>query len=485
MAFWKKNSDRHFTDSLNSGFLDLNISQPNGNYTGAVMVKKCDLDDFNNRSKILVNAGELAVLLHNGHVTGMLKPGLITVSNSNHPFLTNLVANLIRGGARAQSDMIFFIRNTATDVIWTTADTQDVPDPAYGYTNVAIGACIKINLTVRPEHMDRFFNSCVGATERQLTYGDIINKASTTLNNDFFSTVISCVNRAGNIDSVNAGCITPELYPAFKKSLLEKYGITVLELSVVSLNKISSDERNLIIADRRADLEKEKARKELYKDRKLDIALNSYEEDVKREARLKDSHQDRYLRTLDAEADSEIRIKTSDTDDYVERQAALREAARITLLKEAEAAGSLKEIEVLGPNWMKIKIEEITRTAMSNPAIANMATSALGGYLGSQSNVLSDLCRGLVDAVSPHTPAQPAAAFTGTIDCPTSTIDPMAAVGVPPVPADIPEPQGTTETSPADLEAQISKLNALHDKGLISEKVYQDTLTRLISLLSV
>lgn len=456
MAFWKKNSDRHFSDSLKSGFLDLNVSQPKGDYTNAVMVKKCDLDDFNNRSKILVNAGELAVLLHNGHVTGMLQPGLITVSNSNYPFLTNLVANLIRGGARAESDMIFFIRNTASDVIWATADSQDVPDPACGYTNVAIGACLKINLTVRPEHMDRFFNSCVGATERQLTYGDIINKASTTLNNNFFSTVISCVNRTGNIDSVNAATITPELFPAFKSSLLEKYGITVLELSIVSLNKISSDERNLVIADRRTDLVNEKARQERDKDRRLDIELNTYE-----------------------------RIKTGDADDYVERQAALREAARITLLKEAEAAGSLKELEMLGPNWLKIKIEEITRTAMSNPAIANMATSALGGYLGSQSNVLSDLCRGLVDAVSPHSPAQPAAAFTGTIHSPAPTIDPMAAVGVPPVPADIPVPQSEPEASSADIEAQISKLNTLHDKGLISEKVYQDTLTRLISLLYV
>ncbi len=430
MAFWKKNSDRHFSDSLNSGFLDLNVSQPKGNYTNVVMVKKCDLDDFNNRSKILVNAGELAVLLHNGHVTGMLQPGLITVSNSNYPFLTNLVANLIRGGARAQSDMIFFIRNTASDVIWTTADTQDVPDPAYENTNVAIGASIKINLTVLPEHMDRFFNSCVGATERQLTYGDIINKASTTLNNNFFSTVISCINRTGNIDSVNTATITPELLPVFKRSLLEMYGITVRDLSVDSLNKISSAERDLV------------------KERRKDYDILEFE-------------------------------------DFAERQKTLREAARITLLKEAEAAGSLKELEVLGDNWMKVKIEEITRAAMNNPAIANMATSALGGYLGSQSSVLSDLCRGLVNTVSPHSPAQPAAAFTGTFHSPAPTIDPMAAVGVPPVPADIPVPQSEPEASSADIEAQISKLNTLHDKGLISEKVYQDTLTRLISLLSV
>lgn len=440
MAFWKKNSDRHFSDSLNSGFLDLNVSQPKGNYTNVVMVKKCDLDDFNNRSKILVNAGELAVLLHNGHVTGMLQPGLITVSNSNYPFLTNLVANLIRGGARAESDMIFFIRNTPSDVIWATADSQDVPDPACGYTNVEIGASIKINLTVLPEHMDRFFNSCVGATERQLTYGDIINKASTTLNNNFFSTVISCVNRTGNIDSVNTATITPELLPVFKRSLLEMYGITVRDLSVDSLNKISSAERDLVIADRRKDLENEKAREELYKNRTLGIEL----------------------------------------DDRAERQKTLREAARITLLKEAEAAGSLKELEMLGPNWLKIKIEEITRTAMSNPAIANMATSALGGYLGSQSNVLSDLCRGLVDAVSPHSPAQPAAAFTGTIHSPASTIDPMAAVGVPPVPADIPVPQSGPEASPADLGALLRRLNAKYNKGGMSKEEYLDTLNRLI-----
>lgn len=440
MAFWKKNSDRHFSDSLNSGFLDLNVSQPKGNYTNVVMVKKCDLDDFNNRSKILVNAGELAVLLHNGHVTGMLQPGLITVSNSNYPFLTNLVANLIRGGARAESDMIFFIRNTPSDVIWATADSQDVPDPACGYTNVEIGASIKINLTVLPEHMDRFFNSCVGATERQLTYGDIINKASTTLNNNFFSTVISCVNRTGNIDSVNTATITPELLPVFKRSLLEMYGITVRDLSVDSLNKISSAERDLVIADRRKDLENEKAREELYKNRTLGIEL----------------------------------------DDRAERQKTLREAASITLLKEAEAAGSLKELEMLGDNWMKVKIEEITRTAMSNPAIANMATSALGGYLGSQSNVLIDLCRGLVDAVSPHSPAQPAAAFTGTFHSPAPTIDPMAAVGVPPVPADIPVPQSGPETSPTDLDALLRRLNAKYDKGEMSKEEYLYTLNRLI-----
>lgn len=425
MAFWKKNSDRHFSDSLNSGFLDLNVSQPKGNYTNVVMVKKCDLDDFNNRSKILVNAGELAVLLHNGHVTGMLQPGLITVSNSNYPFLTNLVANLIRGGARAESDMIFFIRNTPSDVIWATADTQDVPDPACGYTNVEIGASIKINLTVLPEHMDRFFNSCVGATERQLTYGDIINKASTTLNNNFFSTVISCVNRTGNIDSVNTATITPELLPVFKRSLLEMYGITVRDLSVDSLNKISSAERDLV-----------KKQREDYN--KLEF------------------------------------------EDFAERQKTLRKAASITLLKEAEAAGSLREIEVLGDNWMKIKIEEITRTAMSNPAIANMATSALGGYLGSQSNVLIDLCRGLVNTVTPHSPAQPAAAFTGTIHSPAPTIDPMAAVGVPPVPADIPVPQSGPETSPTDLDALLRRLNAKYDKGEMSKEEYLDTLNRLI-----
>lgn len=425
MAFWKKNSDRHFSDSLKSGFLDLNVSQPKGDYTNAVMVKKCDLDDFNNRSKILVNAGELAVLLHNGHVTGMLQPGLITVSNSNYPFLTNLVANLIRGGARAESDMIFFIRNTASDVIWATADSQDVPDPACGYTNVAIGACLKINLTVLPEHMDRFFNSCVGATERQLTYGDIINKASTTLNNNFFSIVRSCVKSTGNIDSVNAATITPELFPAFKSSLLEKYGITVVDLSVDSLNKVSSAERNLV------------------KKRREDYNILEFE-------------------------------------DFAERQKTLREAARITLLKEAEAAGSLRAVEVLGDNWMKVKIEEITRTAMSNPSIANMATSALGGYLGSQSNVLIDLCRGLVNAVTPHSPAQPAAAFTGTIHSPAPTIDPMAAVGVPPVPADIPVPQSGPETSPTDLDALLRRLNAKYDKGEMSKEEYLDTLNRLI-----
>ncbi len=425
MAFWKKNSDRHFSDSLNSGFLDLNVSQPKGNYTNVVMVKKCDLDDFNNRSKILVNAGELAVLLHNGHVTGMLQPGLITVSNSNYPFLTNLVANLIRGGARAQSDMIFFIRNTASDVTWTTADTQDVPDPAYENTNVAIGGYITINLTVLPEHMDRFFNSCVGATERQLTYGDIINKASTTLNNNFFSIVRSCVKSTGNIDNVSTSDITDKLRPVFKSILLEKYGITVVDLSVDSLNKVSSAERNLV------------------KKRREDYNILEFE-------------------------------------DFAERQKTLREAARITLLKEAEAAGSLRAVEVLGDNWMKVKIEEITRTAMSNPSIANMATSALGGYLGSQSNVLIDLCRGLVNAVTPHSPAQPAAAFTGTIHSPAPTIDPMAAVGVPPVPADIPVPQSGPETSPTDLDALLRRLNAKYDKGEMSKEEYLDTLNRLI-----
>lgn len=425
MAFWKKNSDRHFSDSLNSGFLDLNVSQPKGDYTNVVMVKKCDLDDFNNRSKILVNAGELAVLLHNGHVTGMLQPGLITVSNSNYPFLTNLVANLIRGGARAQSDMIFFIRNTASDVTWTTADTQDVPDPAYENTNVAIGGYITINLTVLPEHMDRFFNSCVGATERQLTYGDIINKASTTLNNNFFSIVRSCVKSTGNIDNVSTSDITDKLRPVFKSILLEKYGITVVDLSVDSLNKVSSAERNLV------------------KKRREDYNILEFE-------------------------------------DFAERQKTLREAARITLLKEAEAAGSLRAVEVLGDNWMKVKIEEITRTAMSNPSIANMATSALGGYLGSQSNVLIDLCRGLVNTVTPHSPAQPAAAFTGTIHSPAPTIDPMAAVGVPPVPADIPVPQSGPETSPTDLDALLRRLNAKYDKGEMSKEEYLDTLNRLI-----
>ena len=413
--FKNTNPDRHFRDVIKSGFDETNKD---------VMILRASLLDFNTRSKVQVNNGELAIFLQNGEIVQVLEPSTTAISTANYPFISNFLA-ILQNGIRSNACSLFFVRTIwpRRPIEWGTNNTRSIADPQYENMVSEVGGSGTFSFRLGKEHLQEFFSEFVGGNAEAYTYEDLAMLLQPSMTQLFFKEFTKVVNERQAVDGLDPSEFSDRLSPVMVSHFMQNYGLELREYTV----------NGIVVTD----------------------------------------------------SDAKMKMKDTVVVDKSERMRIMREALQVSLMREAEAEGKMKELAVMGDQWLKVKVAELAETALANPAIANIGTTALGGYLGTHSDMLGDMVNGLVGTLGEKSNAgskeQPKA--QKKVD-PADIFAPMSQQSQA-TPTDDFAPAASQPENAAKggvmtpKEKAIKKLTDLYIKGMISEDFYNQQIEEL------
>jgi len=339
-VFRNTNPNRHFRDVISSGFNDTNRQ---------VMILKASLADFNTKSEVDVKNGELAIFVQEGKIVQILEPSVTPVKTKNYPFITNFLS-VLKGGKRSHVCALYFVRTTIpkVEVFWGTSQDFKIVDPQYVeiirkmdgdmiFITCQVGGGGTYKFKIDPTRLQYFFEEFIGDAEAY-TYETLSVQIKPALTEMFQKTFENMVKEYQAVDIITPTMVAEVMLPKVEEYFTEKLGLKLIEFKVDRIAVTDSKEKKAIRA----------------------------------------------------------RIALSQT----KRTEIMTEALRIRVMHEAEAQGKIAELKIMGEDWLKIRLTELAEKALSNSAISQIGTTALGGYLGTHSEVFSELIRALIDSLN-------------------------------------------------------------------------------------
>ncbi len=119
-----------------------------------------DNDELKNASKLIVGAGQGAILVYEGTISDTLsEPGIYDIETDNHPFITTLLKLRTAFESEHKLKIYFFRTSENTDQNWGTATPIKYFDPVYKFP-VALGA--NGNFSFHLSDPTRFFTHIAG-----------------------------------------------------------------------------------------------------------------------------------------------------------------------------------------------------------------------------------------------------------------------------------------------------------------------------------
>lgn len=315
-----------------------------------LIIAKADLDDFNNKTKIKVNLGEAAVFIVNGQVVQTLGPSTEAVYVSNYAFFSNFKA-MFYGGTRTTACSVYYVRTgeSQTPLLWGTPGQIPFTDSNWGNTRFFVGANGVFNVVVKLDNILKFIEYGSIGSNYAFSYEQLCLKLNPEIAKFFRLAIKEDMANGKCYDTPNQDFIAQAIEESLSSFLQGKCGLSLASFTVNNIELTDSPER---------------------------------------------------LRYRTLQVDRVEGEQLQDLDDRGERKAILRRALEEEIIREAAAKGKLKELEQLGDNFWKVRLSELAETALSNPSIANMGASALGGFLGANTDIVSSLIGNLGGIIS-------------------------------------------------------------------------------------
>ena len=309
------------------------------------VIVKAELQDFNDKTIIQVEPNEYAVFV-NGETVQTIAPSTTPVRVSNYPFFSDLRA-LFYGGSRVNKCSVYFIRTGSpqTNLYWGTPGTQRFIDENMGKSRLYIGGNGCFNFKIDTDNVVKFFDFASMGANENFTYQQLASKLQPEFTEHFRKSVNAARKKAEYCENIDMNSIASAVKREISKSFREKYGIILTIFSVENIMYEDSPER------------------EEYRRSKLNI----------------------------------------DLEDKAKRKEILRKALEEKAIRTAIAQGKLSELKLLGDQYFKIKLMELAELGLSNQSLANISTTALGGYLGSNSNIIDRLLSPLGELLKGNT----------------------------------------------------------------------------------
>lgn len=394
------------------------------------MIAKAELDDFNDGSKIYVRPGECAVFTINGQVAEVIEPSNKAVKVSNYVFFSNFRA-MFYNGSRANKCSVYFVRTgrRQKNFLWGTPGSETFIDKTMGNTRYKAGGNGSFNITIDKENVVNFFNSVSIGTNGYFTYEQLEELIQAKIVQSFKQAIIEEKERTGSSDEVNTFSLSSNMERLLSTYFSDEYGL--------NLNLFTVDHLEMEDMPERAD----------YRTRMTSLIV-----------------------------DKEITTQNQDLEDRGERMAIVRKAIEEKTIREAIAEGKLAELQKLGDQFWKIRLSELAETALSNPALANIGTTALGGYLGTHSNIIGDIV-GAIGNLTKNNPSysdQSGSSSTNSNASDTSS----DFWGVQMSAQTPPEPESQT-TNASDSEKM--EMIKMYTQLLVTKKITQEQYDNLIN----
>lgn len=199
-------------------------------------------DEFNNKSKLIVGTGQVAVIVHNGKIEKIFEEGTYTLNTELLPILKTFQKGLYGGSNPYPVEVYFINKRLKLDLFWGTADPIKLLDPVY---KIQLRLRARGQMGVRLAEYQFFFQTLVGSLMKNyyITF-DVIRDYFRGVINQRIKRILSSFMISKKVTyfeiDPHLDAIQEELEAELKKDLNE-FGFDLVNLSIESINVPDED----------------------------------------------------------------------------------------------------------------------------------------------------------------------------------------------------------------------------------------------------
>ena len=185
-------------------------------------------NEIKNGAKLTVRESQVAILINEGQLADMFKPGLYTLATENMPILTTLKGWKYGFNSPFLAEVYFINTKQFTDLLWGTPNPVMLRDPEFGPIRIRANG----NYTMKISDPGMFIKTIAG-TDGNFTTESITNQlrnvAVTRFTDAIGESKIPVLDMASNFDEISKFCENK-----MKPEFLE-YGIELIKFLVASI----------------------------------------------------------------------------------------------------------------------------------------------------------------------------------------------------------------------------------------------------------
>ncbi len=206
------------------------------------LLYKHPVDEFNNKSRLIVSPGQVAIIVHNGKIEKICEDGTFKINSELLPFLKGFTKAFF-GGANPYPIEIYFINKALKlNVYWGTSDPIKLTDPKY---QIVINVRARGQLGVRLTEYQYFYQTLIGTLmKNSLITFDIIQEFFRGKTNQIVKKRLSTYIIENKISFLEIEPKIDEIQKSIFDELKEeivKFGFDLVNLSIESINVPDED----------------------------------------------------------------------------------------------------------------------------------------------------------------------------------------------------------------------------------------------------
>ena len=206
------------------------------------LLYKHPVDEFNNKSRLIVSPGQVAIIVHNGKIEKICEDGTFKINSELLPFLKGFTKAFF-GGTNPYPIEIYFVNKILKlNVYWGTSDPIKLTDPKY---QIVINVRARGQLGLRLTDYQYFYQTLIGTLmKNSLITFDIIEEFFRGKTNQVIKKNLSSYILNNKISFLEIEPRIDDIQQEIEKELREEFvtfGFDLVNLSIESINVPDND----------------------------------------------------------------------------------------------------------------------------------------------------------------------------------------------------------------------------------------------------
>ncbi|MHA3839104.1 SPFH domain-containing protein [Mycoplasma sp. HF14] len=222
------------------------ISYDGDEYNLNWLMYRYEENNINNNSSLIVQPGQVAIIVHNGKVEKIVKEGTTKINSEYYPFLKDITFK-VHGGKNAYPIDIYFINTTLKlNILFGTTTPLEIKDPVYG---ILLRLRARGQLGLQVEDYQYLYERLVGSftPEGVLSFDFVEEQFRGWINQNLKSIILDyLINNQISYDKVNLHLnnIAHEFSEKMKEEV-NKFGFKIVALAFDSINIPEEDRQKI------------------------------------------------------------------------------------------------------------------------------------------------------------------------------------------------------------------------------------------------
>ena len=206
------------------------------------LLYKHPVDEFNNKSRLIVSPGQVAIIVHNGKIEKICEDGTFKINSELLPFLKGFTKAFFGGNNPYPIEIYFVNKILKLNCYWGTSDPIKLTDPKY---QIVINVRARGQLGLRLTDYQYFYQTLIGTLmKNSLITFDILQEFFRGKTNQIVKKRLSSYIIDNKISFLEIEPKIDEIQKAIEEELREElvqFGFDIVNLSVESINVPDAD----------------------------------------------------------------------------------------------------------------------------------------------------------------------------------------------------------------------------------------------------